>query len=153
MVETTLVIAPPTLPIVIDKEVQVAKLLALALPVELAIVEVAEEVEPIIASLLAIKVVAEVLPAITKFLTCEAVGEVVGKVAARKVVGKASIGTCKVTATPYAASPEMDCMMRLLPVVTLGSSSRLHGSPPYASQVPNPLSGRLIDCFPILQCL
>lgn len=33
----------------------------------------------------------------------------------------------------------------------VGSSSQLHGFPAYASQMPDPLLGRSIDCF--TQCL
>lgn len=64
----------------------------------------------------------------------EAVGKVAGKAAMQKVI-----------AIPMVMSPKVGFLVAILPVVTLGSSSQLHGSPPYASQVPNPLPWRPID--------
>lgn len=130
---------------------QVAELPMLALLAKPTILAVTEEVEPVAVGLPMIKVVDEVLSATVELLIGEATKEAASKMAIWKVVGEAIIGTYEVTVTPTMASPEVGCMVGLLPAVTMGNNSRLHNSPPHASQVPDPLPGRPIDY--LIQCL
>lgn len=144
VVEATPKVAPPALPLVtIEEEVQVAEFLMLALPVELAIIEVVEEVEPDAARLSVIKAIPEVLLAIIELPIGKVVGEVIGKVIVGEVVCEATISTYEVTMTLAVASPEVGHVAGLLPMLTMGINSQLHGSPPRASQMPNLLLGQL----------
>lgn len=105
--------------IVMEEVARLAILLMLALPVELAIIEVADE---------------------------EVAREVVGK-AVREVVGEATMGMCKAIAAPMVASPKADCMAGIFVMVIEGSDSWLRGSQPCASYVLDSFPGRSIDYF------
>lgn len=84
---------------------------------------------------------AEVLPVTTGLLMGEVAREATGK-----VVGEATMGAREATAIPTMAEPEMGSPASLLPTATIGNNSQLHDFPPCASQVPDPLIGRPIDC-------
>lgn len=77
----------------------------------------------------------------------EAIRKAISKVAVGEAVGEAIVGAYKATVTPTVASHEVGREVRLLSSMTVGSSCWLHGSPPHASQVLDPLLRRPIDCL------
>lgn len=131
VMETALVVAPLILPTIME-EVLVAKLSMLARSMEPTIIEVTEEEGPIMACLPVIEAMVVALSVFIEFLIGKAAGETTSE-AIGKVASKMIVDMYEVPRTPAITSPEVGCLMRIFPVVIVGSNSHLCGSLPHAS--------------------
>lgn len=96
--------------------------------------------------LLVVQVMVEVFLTATETKGGKVAREAIGKVVREEVEGEATEGARKVGVTPMETPSMMGPPIVIFSMVTKGSSSQLHVSPPHANQMPNPLSKRLIDC-------